>query len=224
MKLFKRLLSNNQNDATAAPESPFEGPASQMTDGQEDSRLAEFGVQTQTRRELLRVLTRDTMRFCGVPDGWVECQVLVVNTRQGQTHLHCRLVIRHWDEMLLHYAVAMEQRLLREVERFEPGASEWLHSVTWQFRAENYPDTGLPRQGTWVGMPAVNMLDTEGGPGSDAEPAYPKAAPSLPEPQTDDDVASDLALLLAVRDSALADLRAEEEPVRDFMPTQPGMH
>ena len=202
MKLLKRLLSGGPDQQAPKLETPSQ------VDGQEESRMSDLGSQTHTRRELLRVLTRDTLRYCGIPEGWVECQVLVVNTRKGETHMHERLVVRHWDELLLHYAVAFERRLMAEVQRFEPQASEWLHSITWQFKADNCPVTGMPPAGTWTGAPvAVSLLDTGGGPGSDDD-----------EPMSE--LEQDLAQLMAVRDSALAELRSD---VPDFAATQPGV-
>lgn len=201
MKLLKRLLSGGPDQQAPKLEAPSQA------DGQEESRVAELGSQTQTRRELVRVLTRDTLRYCGIPDGWVECQVLVVNTRKNETHMHVRLVVRHWDEQLLRYTMAFERRLMAEVQRFEPQASEWLHSITWQFKADNYPYAEMPPPDTWSGAPAVSLLDSAGGPGSDYD-----------EPMSE--LEQDLAQLMAVRDSALADLRSD---VPDFAATQPGM-
>jgi len=202
MKLLKRLLSGGPDQQAPKLEAPSQ------IDGQEESRMTDLGSQTHTRRELLRVLTRDTLRYCGIPEGWVDCQVLVVNTRKGETHMHARLVVRHWDEQLLRYAVAFERRLMAEVHRFEPQASEWLHSITWQFKTEDCPHTEMPPPETWTGAPvAVSLLDTGGGPGSDDD-----------EPMSE--LEQDLAQLMAVRDSALAELRSD---VPDFAATQPGM-
>ncbi len=199
MKLLKRLLSGSPDQQAPKLDAPSQA------DGQEDSRVTELGSQTQTRRELVRVLTRDTLRYCGIPDGWVECQVLVVNTRKGDTHMHVRLVIKHWNDLLVRYAMAFERRLMAEIQRFEPQASEWLHSITWQFKADNYPYTEMPAPESWSGAPAVSLLDSVGGPGDDDQPM--------------DELEQDLARLMAVRDSALAELRSD---VPDFAATQPG--
>ena len=164
MKILKRLLGNDP----APPK--LEAPS--QADGQEHSRATELGSQTTTRRELLRVLTRDTARYCGIPEGWIECHVLVVSTRKGDTHLHARLVLRYWDDTLVRHVMAFEMRLRAEILRFEPQASDWLHSVTWEFKAENCPHLEMPPRDTWgkAAAPAsVMLLDSEGGPGSDDE-------------------------------------------------------
>lgn len=215
MKILKRFLGNSPQKP--APAEDVSAPA--MLDGGEDSRMNDLSPQAATRRELLRVLTRDTLRYCGIPESWIECQVLVVSTRKGDTHLHARLVMRHWDELLLRHVVAFEQRFMAEVLRYEPKAAEWLHSITWQFKMPDCPNTEMPSSQSWGlvaasrpgALPvAVPLLDSEGGPGSD----------DGPEPV--DEVQQDLARLFAVRDSALADLQADEHPPHDFAPTQPG--
>lgn len=204
MKILKRFLG--------ADPAPPKLDAPSQADGQEHSRATELGTQTTTRRELLRVLTRDTARYCGVPEGWIECQVLVVSTRQGDTHLHARLVLRHWDDTLVAHVMAFERRLRAEILRFEPQASDWLHSITWEFKADNCRNLEMPPRDTWSAAPAsVMLLDSEGGPGSDDDPFDPV-----------DEVQEDLARLFAVRDSALAELKLDDEPPRDFAPTRPG--
>ncbi len=182
MKILKRLLGNDP----APPK--LEAPS--QADGQEHSRATELGSQTTTRRELLRVLTRDTARYCGIPEGWIECHVLVVSTRKGDTHLHARLVLRYWDDTLVRHVMAFEMRLRAEILRFEPPRDTW---------------------GKAAAPASVMLLDSEGGPGSDDE-----------DGQAVDDVQEDLAKLFAVRDSALAELKLDDEPPRDFAPTQPG--
>ncbi|MBX3658166.1 MAG: hypothetical protein KF740_07000 [Ramlibacter sp.] len=214
MKIIKNLFS--RPSATAASVPPTEPPS--QPDGHEDSRVTELGPQAATRRELVRVLVRDTLRYCGIPEGWVECQVLVVNTSRGDTHLHARLVIRHWDEQLLRYAMAFERRLMGEIEHFEPQASQWLHSITWQFKADDCPYPDMPPVESWTGgTPAEAAIEPEPEP----EPE-PESEPE-PEPEPVDEVQEDLARLFAVRDSALAELKAGDNEIHpDFRPTQPG--
>ncbi|MGE3346890.1 MAG: hypothetical protein AB7I35_05585 [Ramlibacter sp.] len=206
MNIIKRLFAK-----PATPSAPAALEPASQPDGHEDSRVTELGPQAATRRELVRVLVRDTLRYCGIPEGWVECQVLVVNTSRGETHLHARLVVRHWDEQLLKYAMAFERRLMGEIEHFEPQASDWLHSITWQFKASDCPYPDMPPAETWAANPRV----AEPGPAPEPEPG--------PEPEPVDEVQEDLARLFAVRDSALADLKSGEDEIRpDFRPTEPG--
>ncbi len=150
-----------------------EGATAQPMDSSQD-----FAAQLPTRRELLRVRTRNTMRLSGIPEGWIEPQVLA-EPEGGRTFLHLRLVVRHWDERLFRYAVAFQTQLMTEIERIDPQARQWLLSIVWCFPLDMtcpYPE--LPQPSAWM-----------------------DASPVEPEP---DDVQSDLAQLLALRDAELA--------------------
>ncbi|MEO8544950.1 MAG: hypothetical protein ABI434_15290 [Burkholderiaceae bacterium] len=138
----------------------------------------DFDAQVDTRRELLRVRTRNTLRLSGIPESWVEAQVLL-EPAGGRTFMHLRLGVRHWDPRLLCYAVAFQRKLMQEIERIDPQAAQWLLSIVWSFPPElecPYPE--LPQPSAW--------LDHEA------------------RPSQLDELQSDLALLYAVRDAELA--------------------
>lgn len=148
----------------------------------------DFDAQVNTRRELLRIRTRNTLRLSGVPESWIEAQVLL-EPAGGRTFMHLRLVVRHWDPRLLQYAVALQRKLMEEIERIDPQAAQWLLSIVWAFPPElacPFPD--LPQPSAW--------LDRE------------------PRPTGADELQSDLAQLYAVRDAELSRpgaLRAQGE-------------
>lgn len=170
MELMKRLFGG---DAPAAAASAVPGTAAH------GDTARDFAAQLPTRRELLRVRTRNTLRMAGIPEAWVEPQVLL-EPEGGRTFLHLRLVVRHWDERLLRYAVAFQSRLLTEIERIDPQSREWLLSIVWCFPPDiacPYPE--LPQPSEWVdGKASASESDI-------------------------DDVQSDLAQLLALRDAEL---------------------
>ncbi|MEZ5638389.1 MAG: hypothetical protein R3E92_14705 [Burkholderiaceae bacterium] len=179
MELIKRLFGGPFETGGATSEPVFADSAHQAQD---------FAAQLPTRRELLRVRTRNTLRMAGIPEAWVEPQVLV-EPQGRRTFLHLRLVVRHWDERLLRYAVAFQTRLMSEIERIDPQAREWLLSIVWCFppdMASPYPE--LPQPSAWL----------------DAEPQ-----PQPLQTSEQDDVQSDLAQLLALRD---AELTRSESP------------
>ncbi|MCW5630654.1 MAG: hypothetical protein KIT47_17420 [Rhodoferax sp.] len=181
MELIKRLFGGPFESGGATSEPVFADSAHQAQD---------FAAQLPTRCELLRVRTRNTLRMAGIPEAWVEPQVLV-EPQGRRTFLHLRLVVRHWDERLLRYAVAFQTRLMSEIERIDPQAREWLLSIVWCFppdMASPYPE--LPQPSAWL----------------DAEP-QPQPQPLQASEQ--DDVQSDLAQLLALRD---AELTRSESP------------
>ncbi|MEO7940157.1 MAG: hypothetical protein ABIR55_16130 [Burkholderiaceae bacterium] len=162
----------------------FKGPADADGPGSEPTMFApgvpahDFAAQLPTRRELLRVRTRNTLRLSGIPESWIEPQVLL-EPDGGRTFLHLRLVVRQWDHRLLRYAFAFQTQLMREIERIDPQAREWLLSIVWQFPHDlACPDPELPQPSAWLDIP-----------------------PSQAEP---DDLQDDLAQFLAVRDAEMA--------------------
>lgn len=172
MELIKKLFGDNETPSTWSGAAAAQAPSDAARD---------FAAQLPTRRELLRVRTRNTLRLSGIPEAWIEPQVLL-EPEGGRTFLHLRLVVRHWDERLLRYALAFQHRLMAEIESIDPQARQWLRSVVWCFAqdlASPYPE--LPQPSVWL----------------DASPAadVPRSEP--------DEVQSDLALLLAVRDAEL---------------------
>lgn len=187
MGLIQRLLGGGkQPDSTAAPSSQL--PSNFPT--------VEVDSQAATRRELVRMLTRDSLRFSGIPDGWMESQVLLELGRGGQTFIHLRLVVKHWDERLLQYTAAFQRRLRAEIERFEPTAREWLLSITWQYEVDDEcPYLIMPDPSTWGGADAGN--------------AKPQPAPPSAANKEEDEMQADLARLFAVRDAHLAEPRAQ---------------
>ncbi len=200
MSFLKRWFGTNSQPSLGTP--------SQL-DGHADSRSTDLGNQAATRRELIRVLARDTLRYAGIPGDWVECHVLMLPSRTGETFMHARLVVKHWDERLLRYAFAFQRRLMGEIERFEPGAAQWLLSITWQYMVDmDCPYRELPEPASW----------TTAQPQEVAPPA--KSAAARHE-DGHDDVQQDLQKLFAVRDAELAAL-ADPLTGNDFAPTERG--
>ena len=177
MDLVKRMFKGSAE--TGGPSAGNEPVMRVSTDPALD-----FTAQLSTRRELLRVRTRNTLRLSGIPESWIEPQVLL-EPEGGRTFLHLRLVVRQWDERLLRYTFAFQTQLMREIERIDPQAREWLLSIVWQFPHDlacPYPE--LPQPSAWV----------------DVQPAQP-------EP---DDLEADLAEFFAVRDAEMEQPRNKE--------------
>ena len=117
----------------------------------EESPLTiEDGSDNALRRQLVHVLLRDVLRRHGIPASLVECQLLVVSSRNRGPGMYVRLVLKQWDERLVRYAFAFQKALRVDILRFEPQANEWLHGVSWQFEfGESCPYTELPEKSFW---------------------------------------------------------------------------
>ena len=169
MSLIKRIFGTTRQ---------VDLPAPAQIDPVPDTRVPELETQASTRRELVRVMVRDTQRAAGIPDGWIESQVMLELSR-GQTFVHLRLIVRHWDKRLVKYSVAFQRKVLSEIERFEPDARQWIGSITWLYPDDSdCPHLQLPDPATWS---RVEVVDIE-----------------------IDDVQDDIAQLFAVRDANMA--------------------
>jgi len=185
MALMKRLFKGpgEVGNVGNEPAAPLAGDATQ-----------DFAAEPATRRELLRVRTRNTLRLCGIPEQWVEAQVLL-EPEGGRTFLHLRLVVRHWDERLLRFAFAFQTRLLHEIERIDPQVPQWLRSIVWQFPHDlACPYSDLPEPSAWLELGLASH---------DAVEPPPLASEPEPDPEAAQ-LQADLAKLLAMRDADLA--------------------
>ncbi len=196
-----------------------------------------------TRRELLRVVLRNTLNRHGIPTTWIGAEMLQATSRGREPGIHWRLIIRHWDPRLLMHAVALQNALIVRVLAFDPLAAQWLMGISWQFSlADESLCPPLPHPGTWTSEPHA----VEDGKSAAPEPVgglgdvitgpvrINDPRPTQP-PSEDDDVKADLERLLAVRDAELelnsrrtgSDptqpmyLKTEPQPLQQDPPTQP---
>jgi hypothetical protein len=161
------------------------------------------GSQGRSRRELLRVVLRDTLNRHGIPAAWLDAEVLVSTSRSGERGIHWRLVIKHPDPRLQNCVVALQNALIKRLMTFDPLASAWLTGMSWQYAlADDAPFAAMPHPSTWKDpaaqpvAPAPTMAsgDVICGPAA----AAPEQAPS---PLDCVDVRADLEHLFAVRDA-----------------------
>src|SRR4051794_13183350 len=127
-------------------------PLSQL--GPPPSQMSGSGSQGRSRRELLRVVLRDTLNRHGIPADWFNAEVLVSTSRSGERGIHWRLVVKNPDPRLLTYAVALQHALVKRLTTFDPLSSTWLTGVSWQYAL---PDgtafAALPAANTWRDPP-----------------------------------------------------------------------
>lgn len=174
------------------------------------------------RRELLRVTLRDTLRRQGIPAAWIGADMLTATSRTGQTGIHWRLSIKHWDPRLLVHVVGLQNRLIQRLQDVDPMAETWLMGVSWQLALEDESACPpLPHPGSWTAEPA---------PSHAARPSAPVAGGSadvIAGPvrigEAGDPVKSDVDRLMAARD---ADFRAHNDASAEatqpmFIKTEP---
>lgn len=103
------------------------------------------------RRELIRVVLKDTLRAHGIPTNWLGCEVIIITRPNEGSELHIQLVIEKWHEKLLRYADAFQAALLLGLDRFDPAVDHSGYIISWRFA----PDCGcpfkvLPDPRTWL--------------------------------------------------------------------------
>jgi hypothetical protein len=184
MSMIKRLFGASSKTVDTTP--PVAAAPPRRVDPAPDSRPFQIdNAQAATRRELVRVMTRDALRAAGIPDGWLECLVLLEMGSGGETFVHLRLLVKQWDVRLLKYTIAFQNRLMADITRFDPTARAWLLSISWQYQVgDSCPFMDLPEPSVWQ-APAVTAVDL---------------ALNNEEP---DEVSQDLARLFAIRDADL---------------------
>jgi hypothetical protein len=205
MGLLQRLFGWTAEPSRHS-QSPASGPASQLVSvhSQQSKGGAQMS-QNSARREMLRVVLRDTMNRHGVPAAWISAETLVASSRaRGQSGIHWRLSIKHWDERLPTHCVAFQNNLIKRVMTFDPMAAEWLMGISWQFVLED--DSAcppMPHPGLWTAeahSPRVAPEPAAVAGGVIAGPVriVDFAAPAVKEAPT---AKEDLELLFAVRDA-----------------------
>ena len=169
--MFKFLKSKRPKDESA----PL-APASVLPDSHTQ--------HSDVRRELIRVVLKDTLRLHGVPFGLLACEVIIVARAPGEDELHIQLVIMKWNEQLLRYASALQQQLRLGLDRFDPSIDHSRYIFSWRLSPNcGCPFSVMPDPKSWrqsampQGEPApVSVLDRR------HTRRVPKAAPPDPLP------------------------------------------
>jgi len=213
MGLFKKIFSGERTGNSTTPMS------SQFHDSE---TTTEQSSKNAPRRELVQVVLRDTMRQHSIPSDWIVCRILSVVSNSPQSGLHVTLIVRNGQDSLLPYVPAFQESFLDALRRFEPRATDWLLSLSWQFEG------GSAGAGaSWSPRPAAGAAAATAVAGSAGAVAMADSvlAPDTVDPSHEDaDMARDLQALFAIRDAALRDpAPPPAEPEQpDFQPTQPG--
>lgn len=145
MELIDRIFGKKKRPVIAASRLPSQVSSGGMS--QHDAPAA----QGTTRRELLRVVLRDTLTRHGIPAAWIAAEVLPTTSQSGERGVHWRLVIRHWDPRLLACTIALQHALIKRITTFDPLASNWLTGISWQFALDDESRCPpLPHPGSWA--------------------------------------------------------------------------
>jgi hypothetical protein len=194
MSLFS-IFGGGAARKPAKRSSDFQASAQPSSAGPNSSQM---NVSSQgNRRELLRVVLRDTLRRNGIPTEWITAETITAMSRTREPGVLWRLTIKHWDERLPNHLVAIQNALITRLYAFDPMAQDWLTGIAWQFAlADESVCPPMPHPGSWTAAPraaeavpaaAQNSGDVIAGPVSIESPSG--------------DVKADLERLMSVMDA-----------------------
>ena len=146
MSFLKRIFtSSNPASNPASQPAPHSVPASTL------NTKSPMSQENSSRRELLRLVLRDTLNRTGIPTSWIGADLLAATSRGREPGIHVRLLLKHWDPRLMLHGIAFEQAYKKRVITLDPLAERWLLGISWQFSLE---DDGacppMPHPGIWT--------------------------------------------------------------------------
>jgi hypothetical protein len=190
---------------------PPTGTRFEESDGHDDDALE----REASRRELVKLVLRESMRRHAVPSDWIEGRMLPVVTSKRKTGVHVQLIVKQGQASLLGYIPAFQSSLMAEIEKYDPRAWDWLLSISWQLAGITSSSGGqMPGAADWNVRQPETSAAVSGS--TDAEQAQ-AAQDALDAEEAD--VAEDLKALFAIRDAVLK-TPGEDEPSR-FEATRP---
>jgi hypothetical protein len=137
--------SANQSSFQSSSASGF-ASSSMLTHAPGDARQ-----QFTVRRDLLRLVLRDTLTRTGIPTSWVEIQALAATSGGKSTGVHARFVVKHWSPLVMVHTPGLEHAFVQRLMALDPLADHWMMGFSWQLAlAEDVEVAPLPRPGAWT--------------------------------------------------------------------------
>jgi hypothetical protein len=121
----------------------------------EMSRL-QASTREQTRRELIAMALRDTLKKHGLSQGCITAEPVPSGAPGRQRGMHIQMVFRDCEPGLSSYAVALEAAVKSRLERLDPLSASWITGLSWRFEPTDlavWPQ--LPRHAQQRGLPPV---------------------------------------------------------------------
>ena len=104
------------------------------------------------RRELLRVVLRDTLRNTGVPMQWIGGEATPATDEHGRSSIEVRLILECDEPRFLYYLGAFQEEFEARLLAVDPQAWGWVSRVSWGIRPQKEawdPDFAMPTSDYW---------------------------------------------------------------------------
>jgi hypothetical protein len=112
---------------------------------------------TATRRELIRIVLRDTLHKHGIPAAWIGCETVMATRNANRPAYLTHLVVKKWNEHLIRFAPALQQQLSLGLSRFDSAIDPSTYIFYWKFPAEHdCPITAMPEPSFWTIKPEIS--------------------------------------------------------------------
>ncbi|HVZ42806.1 MAG TPA: hypothetical protein VHA82_03265 [Ramlibacter sp.] len=106
-------------------------------------------TDSQRRRALAHVVLHEAMRRHGIPSDWIVGHILFVQNARGRERLIVQFVVQKGDDQLVGHVQRFQADFLRELQRQDPRARDWLEAVCWEFSGTRDP--------RWATLPAPSF-------------------------------------------------------------------
>jgi hypothetical protein len=202
--LLRRKDAPAPRNSRSAPNST-QFVASQMTPA--------AGNVHAVRKDLLKLVLRETLQRNGIPSGWMSADMLRTTSAKREHGLHVRFLVREWQPRLMLHGLAIEQEFTQRLLLLDPLARDWLMGFSWQYALQDTSSCPpLPHPGSWTAPPAHDV------PSASAPLTKPGDIIEGPVYIPHDDVRADLNALLALRDQ---DMKRYSQGGDNFAATRP---
>ena len=155
MSFLKRIFASpNSGNQPTSESAGISVPASTL------NTKSPISQENSSRRELLRLVLRDTLNRTGIPTSWIGADLLAATSRGREPGIHVRLLLKHWDPRLMMHGIAFENAYKKRVLTLDPQAERWLLGISWQYSLDD--ETGcpaMPHPGIWTS--AFGEQDTD---------------------------------------------------------------
>lgn len=114
----------------------------------ERARPAGLGV-TATRGQLVRMAHRDMLRRYGIPEEWVDVEVLTSRSSRGELGVHARIIVKSDDGDLIARLPQLLELHRSRLAKLDPSSPQWLCGSSVRF--------DLPGGGVFEPMPPIGF-------------------------------------------------------------------